>query len=346
LFRGMVITGVLAVCASTVQALVGGESGAFLRTPVGAAASAMGGAGTAAPAYLSAWWNPAVLSTFTGRRAALGMGIRSQGRTEGFASFAFRIPPRVGMGMSLVYRGDPFLTNLRDRDENRISRGAYTTLTFKTALSYVVSRRLAVGGTLGIFYQSMPTGVTADFTPRNSAAAGIGGFDLGVHYRVRDDWMLAVTARNMGVSMDWEVHAADDGLSTTITDRPLPSFAVGSRLERRLRGRPFVWTCDAVGYIFDGSWRRLPRAEVCVSNGWEWRCWETFRLRAGIGDVCLNSNLLDDRKEYTADFSPRIAAGFGADLVRVREGLALNYAVSTDRVWAGIDQVLDITYAF
>ena len=40
---------------------VGGEGGAWLRAAAGAEALAMGGAATATPACLYAWWNPAML---------------------------------------------------------------------------------------------------------------------------------------------------------------------------------------------------------------------------------------------------------------------------------------------
>lgn len=336
----------IALVSQSAWALVGGESGAYLRAPTGATAFAMGGAGTATPDYLCAWWNPAILSTYKNPRAALGMGIRSMGRTEGFGSFAFRIPPRVGMGMSLLYRGDPFLTGLRDRDENEVERGAYTTLTLKIGLSYVVSRRLSVGGTIGIFYQNMPTSIAPDLSLHHSSVTKPGGFDLGLRYKLRDDWTVALVGRNLGVSMEWEVRSAASSLNVTIQDKPLPSFVAASRLERSLMDKPFVWTCDAVGYIFDGEWKRLPRAEAFLHNGFEWRRWETFRIRAGIGDLALSTKMFSDSKDYFDNFAFRLTAGFGVDLTKVREGLRLNYAVATDKVWAGIDQILDVTYAF
>jgi hypothetical protein len=248
--------------------------------------------------------------------------------------------------MTLLYRGDPFLTGLRDRDENEVERGAYTTLTLKTALSYVVSRRLSVGGNIGIFYQNMPTSIAPDQSLRNSAVTGIGGFDLAVRYELREDWTVALVGRNLGVSMDWEVRSAASALNVTIEDRPLPSFVAGSRLERPLMDRPFAWTCDAVGYIFDGEWNRLPRAEAFLYNGFEWRRWDTFRIRAGIGDLALSTKMFSDTEEYFDNFVFRLTAGFGVDLTKVRKGLKLNYAVATDKVWAGIDQILDVTYAF
>jgi hypothetical protein len=58
------------------SSMIGGESGAYLRFPVGASAFAMGGAWSAAPTALSPWWNPALTGSRKERAAAFGLGFR------------------------------------------------------------------------------------------------------------------------------------------------------------------------------------------------------------------------------------------------------------------------------
>jgi hypothetical protein len=41
-----------------------------------------------------------------------------------------------------------------------------------------------------------------------------------------------------------------------------------------------------------------------------------------------------------------MTAGFSYDCSKVKKGMWLNYGVATDKVWAGIDQQLDLTLAF
>jgi len=336
-----------ALAHTAAAAAIGGRSGAFLRAPVGATAFAMGGAGSAAPAYLCAWWNPALLSASRTRRIDLGMGVRSLGRMESFASMGFRIPPRVGMGIAVLYRGDPFLDDLHDAEENPLGGGAYTTLTIKTGLSYFINRKWSIGAAIAICYQSLPTAINADNTLENSTVTGIGGIDLACSWKPRPDLSLALLVRNLNASMDWEITTTGFDMGTRATDRVLPEFVLAGRLQRSLYGKPFIWTSDLVGYVFDGDWDRLERAETVLNNGFEWQTWETFYLRAGIGDLSIDSKLFDDASEYFNRAALRISAGFALRFARVKRGeLWINYGAATDKAWAGIDQILDVSYSF
>ena len=111
------------------RADIGGLPGAFLRFPVGARALAMGGAQTASPGDLCTWWDPAMLSTKRNTQIALGGGLMSLGRAEGYSSIEFKISPRVGMGFMPLYRGDPSLDNLYNENEEPLSSGSYSTPT-------------------------------------------------------------------------------------------------------------------------------------------------------------------------------------------------------------------------
>lgn len=351
-------------CAAHAQ--IGGEAGAYLRAPADAQATAMGGGQTAAPSYFATWWNPAQLSLLDKRTLSAGTGLYSQGRTEGFASLEFKLPPRVGIGIGALYRGDPFLDDLYNASEEKLDNGAYTTLTVKAALSYLITRRLSAGLSIGFYYQYLPTSYVGTSLVYSDATA-VGGFSLAVQYKVADSLTLALAVRDIsplqllsgapaGIAMNWQVSssaeqnygAGDEGYGspTSITDMVLPEFVLASSYRGLLAGYPLTWSCDVDGYIVDGTFTRLSSMEAVLFTGFEWRRWQTFRVRAGIGDITINRYIASDWQYYWQNFAFRITAGFGVDLNAIRKGLTLNYALTTDEVWAGVDQKLDIVYGF
>jgi hypothetical protein len=333
----------LALCAAATVAVAagGGEPGAYLRPPVGAAATALGGAYTAMPDYFAAWWNPAALGFLRQQRLAGGSGLRSLGRVDAFGAFDFPIPPRVGMGLMVLYRGDPSLDGLYGTDERLLPAAAYTTLTFKGALSYYVNRKLSVGACISGMYQSLPTYGGEDGID-NVDATGIGAIDLALMYHLSKSWNGALLVKNCGARMEWQM----GDFSPLVSDRPLPEFVAAASWSGSFGGKPLLWLVDARGYLVDGEWNMLDRPEAILGTGAEWRRWDNFYVRAGIGSIALNGIILSDSDRYYGEAAFQITAGFSYDLARVRKGLWLNYGAATDKVWAGIDQQLDVTLAF
>lgn len=331
---------------------IGGLPGAYLRFPVGARALAMGGAQAASPEALCTWWDPAMLSTKRNTQATLGGGLMSLGRTQGYSSLEFKISPRVGMGFMPLYCGDPSIDNLYDENERLLSGGSFATLTVKAALSYLVSRKLSVGVALGYYYERLPTSYNHDATLNYSSAAAVGGFDFALRYVPLENWSCAIVARNFdllkvlsgnkpSVDLNWEVGSSDN-INTSIVESIAPAVLVASQINMKLEGRPFLWLCDVDGYVVDGDFKKLDHMEIRLNNGFEWKRWDAFALRAGLGDLLLNRSVFSN-----ADgLNPRVTLGFGVDLSKVRKGLVLDYAVTTDRVWAGIDQQTDLTLRF
>lgn len=350
--RGAVTSAALLTClfasAGTAVAgvVIGGESGAYLRAPVGADAAAMGGAATAAPTALEAWWNPAMLAVNKPRRLAAGMGVKSLGRMEGYAGAGFRIPPRAGIGLAFLYRGDPFLDELRDANEELLGNGGYTTLTFKAGLGYVINRRMALGASIGFYHQRLSTLIDGSDRIGSSSVTGIGGFSIALHYRISEHVSTALVLRKLGLSMDWEIQTGDFDLSTTSTDKVLPEIVLATQVDGVFLQRPLIWKFDLVNYLFDGTGGTLDHPEASVNTGWEWELHKLFAVRAGIGELPLSGTIVSNRRYYFDTFSLRICAGFAGDLQKVRPGMKVHYAVMTDKVWAGVDQSLEITYDF
>lgn len=322
-----------------------GTSGAYLRPPMGAAATAMGGACTASPDYYASWWNPAVLANLRDSRLAAGTGMRWLGTSmDGYGSFEFRVPPRVGMGFLVLYRGSPSLGTLYDLDERPLPSVSYTTMTIKASGSYYLNRRVSVGGSVNVLYQSLPLPLYgAGGGIHYTSATSIGGLDLAAVYRPTDALTFGAVLKNVLTSMEWQM----GDLAPSVIDKPVPSFTVGSRYSAVLAGKPLFWNADFTGYIFDGDWNRLDLAEAFFSTGAEWRRWDNFYVRAGIGDLPVNSLIFHDGEHYAREFGFRFTAGFSYDLSeKVRKGLWVNYAAATDKVWAGLDQQLDVTLSF
>jgi hypothetical protein len=333
-------TFLLCTATTVTVAAGGGEPGAYLRPPAGATATALGGAYTAMPDYYAAWWNPAALGFLRERRIAGGIGLRSMGRLDAFGAFDFPIPPRVGMGLMVLYRGDPSL-KLYGTDERLLPATAYTTMTFKGALSYYVNRKLSVGACISGLYQSLPM-YGGDNGIGTASATGIGAIDLALLYHIAKSWNGAFLFKNLGARMDWQM----GDFSPLVSDRPLPEFVAAASWMGSFQNTPLLWLVDCRGYLFDGEWNKVDRPEAILGTGAEWRRWDNFYVRAGIGSIALNGIIVSDSDRYSSEAAFQVTAGFSYDLARVRKGMWLNYGVATDKVWAGIDQQLDVTYAF
>jgi hypothetical protein len=320
---------------------VGGSSGAYLRPPMGAAATAMGGACTAAPDYYAPWWNPAVLANLRSSRIAAGTGLRPLGQVDAYGSLEFRVPPRVGVGVFALYRGVPSLGTLYDPDEKPLPASSYTTLTFKTAVSYYMTRRLSLGASLNVLYQSLPVPLFGSdgrlLGIHYVSATSIGSFDFAGTYRISDVLAIGAVLKNLGAKMEWQM----GDWASMVVDRPLPSITLGSRLKGLLAQRPLVWTVDCIGYVFNGQ------NEAVLCTGAEWRRWNNFYVRAGIGDVAITGDIVRDGEQYSREFGMRFTAGFSYNLSRpLHKNVWINYSTATNRIWAGIDQQLDVTTSF
>ncbi|NLE02744.1 MAG: hypothetical protein GX640_23000 [Fibrobacter sp.] len=322
---------------------LGGYSGDYLRLGIGGTALGMGNANTASPEYLMAWWNAAALSFVKKSNLSAGLGIRSFGRSDAFLEFDFRVPPRVGVGLFLMYRGDPFLNDLYDAQENPLPGAAYTTITGKIALSYYLSRKWSVGAGVSVLYKQLPTSYF-DGLYHFSKATSIGSVDLAVLYKPNENWIISAVIKSLGANLDWIVNVGEYG--PLVNEKILPTFILGSWHQGKLLEKPFIWTLDLKGYLVDGSFKRLEHPEGVINTGFEWRYWEMFYLRAGISEFLLNGELLRDRESYFSNFPFKVTAGFSFKMLKNRKGLSFNYGISTDKIGAGLDQQLDMRLGF
>jgi hypothetical protein len=309
----------------------------------------MGGAVSAAPDYMLSWYNPAQLPFLRERRASFGGGYLSFGRAEAWASCDFRVPPRVGMGVSFLYRGDPSISGLHDGyydgesglfvDKRELETASWTAFSAKVGVGYLAARRLSFGGSVSVNYQSLPVFPDPDGgTVWSTSATSIGATDIAALYRASPNLTLSVSIKNLLSRNSWEFYS-DEGLSPAVDEAAPPVFVLSLSHKTTLLERELTYGADAAIFLIDGEGNYLGAPEAVVAMGAAWKFTETIALRAGIADMELSS-------ETAESFSPRITFGFSYGLPKLRNGAAFNYAIMTDRIWAGIEQQLDVTVSF
>ena len=334
------------LCQSASASWNAGLPGAVFRMPVGAWASGAGGAAAADPDYMLSWYNPAQLPFLRERRAAFGGGYRSLGRAEAWAACDFRVPPRAGMGASFVYRGDPSISGLYDGyysggeavEERALGNAAWTAFSAKIGAGYLAARRLSFGGSVSVNYQSLPASPNGEGAIENASAVSIGAVDIAAVYKASPKWTLSASIKNLMSRNSWQYGFYDE-YSQAIDETVPPIFVLSSSRKTTLLERELTWGADIALFLIDGEGRYLGGPEAVAAIGAAWKFGEAVTLRAGIADVELSS-------ETAESFSPRITFGFSYALPTLGKGAAFNYAVMTDRVWAGVDMQMDVTVSF
>jgi hypothetical protein len=292
------------------------------------------------------WYNPAQLPFLRERRASFGGGYRSLGRTESWASYDFRVPPRVGMGVSFIYRGDPFINGLYDGyysggevvEERDLQPAAWTAFSAKIGAGYLASRRLSFGGSVSVNYQSLPSTPTPEGAIENMTAMSIGTVDIAAAYKASPNLTLSASIKNLLSRNTWNYSSYGE-YSQPIDEAAPPIFVLSLSRKTTLLERDLTWGADAAIFLIDGEGNYLGGPEAVIAAGAAWKFTETVALRAGIADMELSS-------ETAESFSPRITFGFSYGLPKLCRGAAFNYAITTDRIWAGVDQQADITVSF
>jgi predicted porin len=212
------------------------------------------------------------------------------------------------------------------------------------SVSYYATRRLSIGACFNVFYQSLPA-YNGDGGLTYTTATSTGSFDFAAQYRlIPGVWTLAAVLKNIGTRLNW-VAIDTNGLDET--DQYQPNLVLGSSLRTSLADRPLIWNLDCRISIYGDSTQSSDQGDVTLSTGAEWREWDNFYVRAGIGEVTINSDLFNNRVLYANEFSPRYSVGFAYNLTNyLHKNTWFNYAASTDRIWEGLDQQFDVAISF
>jgi len=349
----MTVILIFILCKTPFASWNAGLPGAVFRMPAGAWATGAGGAVSADPEFMLSWYNPSQLPLLRERRASMGAGIRSFGRSEGWASYDFRVPPRVGMGLSFVYRGDPFVDKLYDGyyqggevvEERALKGTAWTAASMKIGAGYLVSRKLSLGGSVAVNYQSLPTMPEAGGNVSNTTVTSIGAFDIATSYKMTQNLILSVSVRNLLSRNSWYMETGD-AFAAAVDETVPPIFVLASSYKTALLERELIWGADAMIYLIDGEGKYLGHQEMVIAAGARWKFTDMITLSTGLADIELSDGIIRKNSDYRDGFSPRASLGFSCALPKWARGAVFNYALTTDRVWAGVDQQFDITVSF
>lgn len=178
----------------SVSAQIGGEPGAFSRMGFGARGMAMGNALAAVTSgELSAYYNPALLPSATGRTASAGFGILSLDRRLNVVSFSAPLPPRAGVSIGLINAG---VTDIDGRDSDGEPTGPLRTSENQVFLGFgfLVSPQVQIGVALKLYYYQLYTDVSSTTV----------GVDVGGLVRITSDLQAAVTVRDINSRYKWD----------------------------------------------------------------------------------------------------------------------------------------------
>ena len=318
--------------------------GVMLERPVGALALALAGATTAGGGSFCSFVNPALLTFVRTRQLAFGTGLATMGRAEGFISGEFAVSPRVGMGINLLYRGDPFLNNLHDENEDPIGSGAFTTITVKTALSCRFTREFTAGMAIGIYYQELPSGYATDGSLFYSSSMSIGGLSAGLLYEITPQHSVGLTLRELNNATNWNIPFYDYVDPTPETIDPILTAGYSGRYV--LLKRPLMVSADLTAFVFTNTFALRTYKHAALSIGADWRYNELLSLRAGCGQFPLSADMVYDGAAYTDYASAMVSAGCGLELEKLVHGLTCNFAIASDKAWSGIDSQIDFVLKF
>jgi hypothetical protein len=159
--------------------------------------------------------------------------------------------------------------------------------------------------------------------------------------------MFSAVIKNLLLSRNsWSIYTGS--FSPTLDEIVPPVLTLSSSHKLKISERDFTWNAEAAIYLFDGdgSYSYIGRPEMVLAAGASYRFTNDLVLKAGIADLELNGDIYRDFEAYSDGFSPRVALGFSYHLSRIRHGVFINYSITTDRVWAGGDQQIDVTVMF
>jgi len=191
----------ITVITSSLQAQpmspLAGLPGSPMRMGFGSQGIGMGNAMVATPTQTNmGYYNPA-LAAFQERPAAtVAVGFLSLDRGLNFLNFSTPLPPSAGLSLGIVNAGVSEIEG-RDRDGRPTENHSTSENTFFLSFGVRIDTNLVVGISTKILYYKL-------FTDMTSTTAG---FDLGVIYRVTDEFTLGACLQDIGSKYKWDSSA-------------------------------------------------------------------------------------------------------------------------------------------
>jgi len=322
----------------------GALGGPYLRVPAGALTPING---TASPDYLSIAVNPSRLAFNQRKQLVVNAGLKPLGRKEGSLSWEYGISSKVAVGAAAFYRGDPSLDNLKTDNEADIEEASFTTLTTYLGGRLRLKRNISIGISGKFIYLNMPSDFNSRGELKYSNQFDLGGIDLGMSFDRSQKLKLGFNFKNLFGIIHWKLKNYNSDYTSQNNDTLSSPFTAGVRIKSTAGGHPFIWNPDISIYLINSFFSPLEHKFASINNGFIWKRWENFHILAGIENIILNYNLIKDQDSYKDEFHPVIRLGMYADLSSLIDtDLCIAYSISNDRVWAGVDQKLDLLFNF
>jgi hypothetical protein len=277
----------------------------------------------------ASYWNPALIGLPKRTQIAAGADARTADRIGGFASVQGRASGQLGLGLSVVHRGD-FDIVAYDADEREIGTAKPQAIASYLGLGLRTSRSQGFGVSVGWYSQYLDVGDGI------GDVNVIGFFNLGWYRRMGEHIRVGAVVRNLG--LDPELNAGFDqitlgeetvgGFERTSQDFWPKTLVVAGAWLDTLMGRPYEIAVEVMDYQLKPSLYALDANFHAQRLRWggEWEAWPDLRVRTGMDGM-------------------NISAGFGYDLRWRKRPLRFDYALTIERnVWSVNPMAVSIRY--
>jgi len=267
------------------QASLGSMDAVAERMGAGSRELAKGNAAAAdTSTFSAAYWNPGMLAFKRNLAIALHAENRSLDRAGGSFGIEGATGNRMGVGMSILFRGDTdFL--LIDEDDNDQGTATPFFMLGYAGLGYRLSKADGIGISLSIAYDRLGLGSEWDVVNEYQSPLSI---DVGWFRFWNAKWQSGLQIRNLGLnsklSAAWRRNPSrDNALPSSDALRP-KTFEAAVIHRNLLLGKPVSVSLSLQSYqvadtlfVFDPDWHIFKG-----KFGFEWRAIANGDLRCGI----------------------------------------------------------------
>jgi hypothetical protein len=256
------------LCYSNLPALAqdGGTAGSFSRIGFGPRGMAMGNTLVSVTREgIYSYYNPALAAhAVEGNQIDFSTASMSFDRSFNTVNGTFRLPPTAGITLSLM---NAAVSNIDGRSVDGYNTGTLNTHEYQaaTALGVQITKKLSAG--LGLKY------FIADYHTDLSNAKTV-GLDLGLLYKLSDQFRGGVTVQDLLASYSWNSAPLYDDESSARTDNFPRQFRIGashnvtSTLLLSLEGGQSIYENSSRTYLRIGSSCHL-HERITIRAGWQ-----------------------------------------------------------------------------
>jgi hypothetical protein len=263
----------------------------------------------------ASYWNPALLGLSRRTQVAVGAETRAAERIGGFASIQGRAAGQLGLGLSVVHRGD-YEVKAYDADERAIGTARPQSIASFVGLGLRTSRQQAFGLSLGWYSQYLDVGEGV------GDVNVIGFVNLGWYRRLGDRWRVGAVVRNLGLAPELnagfeQVTLGDEtvgGFERTSEDFWPKTLIVAGSFNDTLAGRPYEVSVELIDYQLKPVLYALDANFHAqrLRLGAEYEAWPGLEVRMGSDGMNLS-------------------AGFGYTFKWRKRPLRFDYALTIER---------------